>query len=527
VPSIYIINPAPDGPSYHTGEAYQSGDGPGWVPVADLASVTVAALVPADWAVRITDEAVDPVDYGAAVDFVAITGKVTQRRRMYAIASEFRQRGRTVLIGGPFASLNPEDVEGHADILVTGELEDLAPRLFADLAAGRWAARYDGEKADLDRSPLPRWDLYPLARASLGAIQTSRGCPFDCEFCDVIQYLGRKQRHKSIARVCAELDQLHVQGVRQVFLVDDNFTVARRRAQALVEALAEWNEAHEGDRVRFLTQASIDVARNSDLLSACAAAGLTDFYVGIETVNVESLRETRKRQNLLQPLRPAIETILAHGIGVRAAIVTGFDHDEPDIFARLFEALQSLPLPDVNVNCLMAPRRTPLHARLQAEGRLTGELWDGAWGGPFTTNIIPARMSADELIAGTTWLSQALCEPKNFHQRMANFIAALGVESGSSRRSRRAAHSSLPAYQSALRRLIARGPAEATMVSDVLRLASRKPGALPLVAAYLGQYEQFRQVLDGVPREVRGHAVASRDCGHLAAAGGDRHAVAS
>jgi len=181
VPSVYVVNPAPDGPSCHTGEAYQAGDGAGWVPVADLASVTVAALVPADWTVRITDEAIDPVDFGAAVDFVAITGKVAQRRRMYAIASEFRRRGRTVLIGGPFASLNPEDVEGHADILVTGELEDLAPRLFADLAAGRWSPRYDGEKADLDRAPLPRWDLSPLTRASLGAIQTSRGCPFDCE----------------------------------------------------------------------------------------------------------------------------------------------------------------------------------------------------------------------------------------------------------------------------------------------------------------------------------------------------------
>jgi radical SAM superfamily enzyme YgiQ (UPF0313 family) len=251
------------------------------VPVADLACVTVAALLPPDWTIRITDEAVQPVDFGAEVDVVAITGKVTQRSRMYVIAGEFRRRGRTVVIGGPFATLNPEDAEGHADILVTGELEELAPRLFADLASGHWAARYDGSKADLDRSPLPRWDLYPLDRASLGAIQTSRGCPFDCEFCDVIQYLGRKQRFKSTARVLAELDQLHALGVRQIFLVDDNFTVARRRAQALLEAIADWNRAHESDPVRFLTQASIDVARNPELLAASAAAGLTDFYVGI------------------------------------------------------------------------------------------------------------------------------------------------------------------------------------------------------------------------------------------------------
>src|SRR4051812_3897203 len=190
--SIYIINPGADGPSYHTSESYGEVEGRGWVQVADLASVTIAALVPCNWSIRITDEAISPIDFDSDAEFIAITGKVSQRSRMYSIARDFRRKGKVVLIGGPFATLNPEDVRPHADILVIGELEELAPQLFADLASGKWEALYDGGRADMRLTPIPRWDLYDVRRAQAGALQTSRGCPFNCEFCDVIEYLGRK-----------------------------------------------------------------------------------------------------------------------------------------------------------------------------------------------------------------------------------------------------------------------------------------------------------------------------------------------
>ena len=230
MPSIYIINPAADAPSYYSYEVLDGPDG-GWVQVADLTIATLAGFVPEGWTIRLTEEAVQPVDLDAEVDFAAITGKVTQRGRMIALAREFRRRGRTVLIGGPFATLSPADMRPHADILVTGELEELAPHLFADLAAGTWLDCYDGGRADIRRAPMPRWDLYPVDRAQLGALQTTRGCPFSCEFCDVIQYQGRKQRHKDVAQVIAELDALYAAGFRNVFLVDDNFTVHRARAR--------------------------------------------------------------------------------------------------------------------------------------------------------------------------------------------------------------------------------------------------------------------------------------------------------
>ena len=501
MPSICIVNPANDVPSYHSAEAYAPGDGRGWALIADLTIVTLAALVPPDWDIRLVDEAVAPADLDIEVDFVAITGKISQRSRMYRLAAEFRRRGRTVLIGGCFASLNPDDARPHADILVTGEVEDLAAKLFADLAAGNWADRYEGSRPDFHRTPLPRWDLYPLERASSGAVQMSRGCPFECEFCDVIQYQGRKQRHKDSAQVLAELDQLYARNCRHVFLVDDNFTVHRRRAHALLRDLAAWNGAHADDPVRFWTQASLDVARDPEMLQACAAAGFVTLFVGIETVNPESLRETGKRQNLLQPIQTAIDAIVRHGIGIQGGIVVGFDHDGPDIFEELFAAVQDFPVPELTIACLVAYRSTPLYARLAREGRLLGDVWDGPMHAPFWTNFVPARMTREELINGTLWFARKAYAPEHYGKRMLNFIRTFGDDVPLVRRTSRTADGRLPSFQSPLRRMIDRGSAEADMTIEVLREASRKPACLQQVATFLARYEQFRLVLDNIPGE--------------------------
>src|ERR1041384_4790412 len=215
---------------------------------------------------------------------------------MKAIAAEFRRRGKTALIGGPYASVSPDVVRPHCDILVRGEIEDIAAKMFGDLASGDYADEYVGTRPDMRASPIPRWDLYPNDRAGMGTVQTSRGCPFECEFCDVIQYLGRKQRHKSPARVLAELDALYDHGYRAVFLAYDNFTVYRARAKELLLALKEWNDAGKG--MAFTTQVSIDCARDTEMLELCADAGLVNVFIGIETPNESSLRETKKRQNV-------------------------------------------------------------------------------------------------------------------------------------------------------------------------------------------------------------------------------------
>jgi radical SAM superfamily enzyme YgiQ (UPF0313 family) len=495
VPSIYIINPASTAPGYHTAEAFADAQG-GWTQVADLTVVTVAAFVPSDWTVRLVDEAVSPVDLTFEADFVAITGKVSQRKRMIELAAEFRRRGRTVLIGGSFASLNPEEMQPHADSLVTGEIEQLAPKLFGDLARGDWTARYDGGQADLSSAPLPRWDLYPTHRAVLGALQTTRGCPFNCEFCDVIQYQGRKQRHKSLEQVVAELAELYAHGFRDVFIVDDNFTVHRRWARQVLDALTRWNHEHAADPVRFLTQASLDIARDADLLARCRAAGLRTLFVGVETVNEESLKETGKRQNLLLPMAEAVSRIVENGIAVEAGVIVGFDHDGPDIFGRLFDFFQASPLPFLSIGVLTAPAKTDLHKRLTREGRIIGEVWQTSAGSPFETNIRPARMDRDALLRGTRTLAMELYRPELFERRMLNLIESYGVaDSAVTSRPPRDASGRRRAFEM-IRRISARGASEAAMANNVLRQASQKPAVLAAVLHFLVRYEQARYVLD-------------------------------
>jgi radical SAM superfamily enzyme YgiQ (UPF0313 family) len=201
------------------------------------------------------------------------------------------------VIGGSYASLNPDDVRPHCDILVVGEVEEIAPQIFDDIASERWRDEYVGGKVDLSMWPVPRWNLCTRDRAVSGAIQTSRGCPFECEFCDVIQYVGRKQPHKQIDQVLRELDLLYEQGYRDVFLADDNFTVYRKRAKELLSALRDWNRAAKHGRVAFSTHVSIDVGRDGELLDLAVEVGLKIVFIGIETPNEDSLRETKKRRN--------------------------------------------------------------------------------------------------------------------------------------------------------------------------------------------------------------------------------------
>ncbi|WP_198598265.1 radical SAM protein [Mangrovicella endophytica] len=500
MPSIHIVNPAATFVSYATSDALPDNDGRHWTFTANLAVTTVAAMVPAGWDIRITDEQIEPIDFEFATDFVAITGQITQRRRIAELAGIFRGLGRTVLIGGPFATLDPEFVRPHADILVTGELEELAPRLFADLEAGSWQPSYDGGRADIRLSPLPRWDLYPVDRAETGALQTTRGCPFDCEFCDVIQYQGRKQRHKTVEQVIAELDQLYAYGFRQTFLVDDNFTVHRQFARTTLQAFIEWNERHADDPMRFTTQASLDIARDDEMLALCAAAGLRVLFMGIETINDASLRETNKKQNLLMPTLDAVRKIASHGISMRASFIVGFDHDDASIFGHLYEFLQASPLLDLSVGALTASKATRLYARLKKEGRLL----EGLWERPYAVNFMPARMSPEELSAGVRKLTEDLFAPAAVEQRMLNLIELYGPDPSVLKRRAGAGGARGRMALKLIAGISSRGPAEAQMVSNVLSAANRKPEALPAILSFFSSYAKVRHYMDR--EDAAGHS---------------------
>ena len=315
----------------------------------------------------LVDEAEGPVDLDAECDMVGITGYITQRDRALELADAFRERGRMVVIGGPYASLDPETYRPHADVLFIGEAEDTWPQFMEDYAAGSWADTYLGERIDMTSSPVPRHELVDFGRFYMGSVQTSRGCPFECEFCDVIIYLDRRQRHKAPEQVVDELEALYEMGYRDAFLCDDNLTAHRGKSARILDAIAEWNEA-KPERMRFITQVSIDVARDQDtpLLERAARAGLRLAFVGLESSNPESLAESKKHQNLRDDLVADIHKVQRTGIQVQSGLVCGFDADDLTCFQRQYDFMQAAGTPNVAVTMLGAPLGTPLAARLRA-----------------------------------------------------------------------------------------------------------------------------------------------------------------
>lgn len=490
--AIYLINPVSYCASYYNLEIFRAQGHPPAVIQGELALTTVAAMVPPDFEVHLCDENISPVDLDKAVGFVGITGKMSQGARMIELAREFRRRGKVVLFGGPYASLSPDAVREHCDILVRGELEGIAAQLFDELRSGHWQREYFGDKADLSQSPVPRWDLYPNERALLAGLQTSRGCPFDCEFCDVIQYLGRKQRHKPVDLVLRELDQLYGLGYRVVFLSDDNFTAYRGRTRELLAALAEWNAQRSEGRMRFYTQLSIDAARDDDLLAQCADAQLNYVYIGIETPNEDSLRETRKRQNLKVDLVAQLKRFLDHGIAVSAGMICGFDHDGPDIFERQYQFAMSTGVPIWTITALMAPETTPLYERLDRDGRLLAA-------GPqavlsvLDCNFEPLGMSRPQLDEGIRWLCNRLYHPRAFGERMLRFIADFKGRGEPPARGARHAVRAVEAEAAAIVLSLAdQGPEERELWLRITAALTGNPAATPFAMSMLLQYMQIR-----------------------------------
>ena len=492
--SLLIVNPAADFPTYFGAEVLSARGTPG-IMMADLTSVTVAGLAPRDFNLAICDESIAPVNFDYDGEWVAITGKISQRRRMAAIAAEFRRRGKRIIIGGPYASLSPDLVRAHADVLVRGEAEDIADQLFADMRAGRLKDEYIGGKPDLSRTPPPRWDLYRNDRALLGAIQTSRGCPFECEFCDVIQYLGRKQRHKPIAAVLAEMDVLYDLGYRLVFLADDNLTAYRSRCKELLEAIAWWRR---DKRMDFVSQVSIDVTRDEEMLRMMVAAGVSQVFVGIETPNVDSLRETGKRQNMKVDLAKEVQKLIDYGISVMGGMIVGFDADGPETFRAQYDFAMKTPVPMFSLGALIASDSTPLKERIIREGRLA-ELADTVQGVPWASNIVPAGMTTQQLDSGLQHLSNSLYAPDAFAERMVNFIETFGrasphlVPDQANLAGLRDIDKQCLQVSADVRRL---GDAERRMWNRIWSAAAEKPLSIPLVTRILVQYAQVRHMFD-------------------------------
>lgn len=384
-----------------------------------LGLATLAALCPPDWDVTIVDENVTSLPLAPDADLIGVGGMAVQHPRQRELLRYYRRRGYRVIAGGSYASLCPERFEDLADVIVAGEAEYIWPRFCRDFVAGSTAGLYrETGSVDLADSPVPRFDLLPIDKYSTVGIQYSRGCPFRCDFCDIIVMFGRQPRSKRVEQIGAELDRLRALGVRNVFFVDDNLIGNKAAAKALLRYLIDYQDRH-GYRFQFGTQASMNLAENEELMQLFRAANFAWVFLGIESPDVESLKETRKTQNLKQDLLGAVRTIYAHGIDVLGGFIVGFDNDTTETFERQYRFIVASGIQVAMVGLLTALPRTPLHARLAEEGRLVVAAQAGD-NTKAASNIVPKRMTYAAMIAGYRSLYRRLVSNRAIAARIGN-----------------------------------------------------------------------------------------------------------
>jgi radical SAM superfamily enzyme YgiQ (UPF0313 family) len=376
---------------------------------------TVAGLVPAGHAVTIIDENVEPLDIASlrGFDIVGITGMIVQKRRMREILLELRRVGVFIIVGGPYASVDREFFEKDdlCDVLFSGEAETTWPRFLDDFARGRPHERYyeQPQRTDMTTVPRPRYDLLKVDRYASGALQFSRGCPFQCEFCDIIVTFGRKPRNKRPDQVIAELEDMRRAGFHSVFIVDDNFIGNKKAARELLERLVEWQEAN-GFPVRLSTEASINLADDPRLLELMYRANFRHVFIGIETPRMDSLLEAKKLQNTHgDSLEAKLARIQQAGLDIHAGFIVGFDSDDAQIFEDQFRFIQDNGILLAMVGMLGAIPKTPLYERLEREGRLVLD--------DQNLNFVPKQMSREELRKGYWGLVERLYSPAAFLDR--------------------------------------------------------------------------------------------------------------
>jgi radical SAM superfamily enzyme YgiQ (UPF0313 family) len=381
-----------------------------------LGLLTVAALTPARYAVDLLDLNVEPWSdaRARAADLVAFSALVTQKAALFNWADRARRLGKFVVMGGPYPTTSAEECAPHADALVLNEAEITWPLFLADWEAGRPRPVYQTqEKADLSRVPPPRYDLVDFNVYSSASVQFSRGCPFECEFCDVIVQLGRAPRLKTPSQMINELDALRAAGYRgQVLFADDNLVGHLAGLRPLLRRLSGWNR-EQGNPFHFFFQASTTLADHPLVLQELVDARFNEVFLGLETPVKESLAETRKFQNTRRSLEACVRTIQGAGILVYGGFIVGFDHDPPDVFARQEAFITQAAVADAFVGLLVALPGTALHDRLKREGRLM----EGEDAILCADTNIRLRQPREEFLTGYGRLLTALFSPEAFFAR--------------------------------------------------------------------------------------------------------------
>jgi radical SAM superfamily enzyme YgiQ (UPF0313 family) len=462
-----------------------------------LGLITLAALTPPEYDVTVCDESAgERIDFETPAEIVGVTGYLFQRERVFEVADRLRRRGRTVVLGGPMATLVPEDCRPHCDVLFEGEAEYTWPRFLREHDAGRHADSYQQpDKIHLPDSPRPRLDVLKKAYGQ-GIVQSTRGCPFTCEFCDIIVMYGRTMRFKPVAHVIREIEAWQARGAGKVFFADDNFIGNRAYAKDLLRALARWN-ARQRAPLGFYTQASIDMVRDEELLGLLRDANFFAVFLGIETPRKASLAEAHKTQNAKLDLVRAVHKIQSYNLFVSAGMIVGFDHDDPSIFEEQYEFLQAAQIPIVLVNALEAVPKTPLYNRLKDEGRLVNGHPDADYtarykSGVGMTNFRPQLMTGAELKGGLERLYQRLYAPEAFAARL---LGNLSRFKGVTFRPERLQATYPPVFWRLVRYYWGKGRSARKFFWGCLwRTLRRAPRVVGQVVIYLGMYVHFSEV---------------------------------
>jgi radical SAM superfamily enzyme YgiQ (UPF0313 family) len=387
-----------------------------------LGLLTVAAMLPPSWEQRLVDLNTAKLTDGDLrwADYVLLSAMSIQKESADAVIARCRQLGVKVIAGGPLFTAHPGDYQA-VDHLVLNEAEITLPLFLADLAQG-WPQRvYTSDCwADLTGTPSPRFDLLSMKHYASMNIQYSRGCPFDCDFCDITVLFGRTPRTKDASQVVGELDKLYQRGWRSsVFIVDDNFIGNKGKLKKeVLPAIIAWMDQHRHPFTLF-TEVSINLADDEELMALMVRAGFDQVFVGIESPNEESLAECNKRQNRNRDLIANVRKIQHAGLEVQAGFIVGFDKDPAAIFERLIAFIQESGIVTAMVGLLNAPTGTKLYRRLEQEGRIiataTGDNTD------FSLNFIP-KMSSATLVNGYRRILGTIYSPKNYYARVRKFL---------------------------------------------------------------------------------------------------------
>lgn len=378
--------------------------------VASLSLPTIAALTPQEIEVSITDENIDPINFDEEIDLVGITANTWLAPRAYEIADQFRQRGKTVVLGGIHPTMMHEEAIHHADSVMIGEAETVWPELIFDFQNKQLHKfYYSKNKPGLENQPIPRWDLLKCQQYYYLPLQTTRGCPYDCEFCTVKAMFGKRFRCKSVESVIREIEMassLH----KLLFFVDDNLVGNRGHAKKMLQRLIPY-------KLHYFTQASINLADDEEMLNLMAESGCKKLLVGFESISGNSLIQMNKDFSYRpEEYAKKIEKIQATGIEILGSFIFGSDDEDENIFEKTVQFINDAKIALILLNILTPYPGTQLYKRLSTEGRILHHNWSEYDSGHVC--FIPKLMNEETLFKGYLWASQQIHSYESIFKRM-------------------------------------------------------------------------------------------------------------